>query len=255
MPTPFSPIPSPVPLRILRSSIEEQIAAIPPDRDFAWFSGNLKTRFSRRCRDHGVNHIWMLATFTYSRFSAMKDTGKKTASFAEGVLALTGLHFESFASLTAALELVEESLGKRWSDTGFSEILTVLAGIGDWAKAPEIVAALAVHGLRPGMPLEELFVYDPSLAAPVEPKRPTPAEELLAFGALLISEVFPKRTTIDFTPGLRVIEFMALLACDSGRNRVTAQERAMLVAAARRHLSSEAQKRIGVWTEHQEGLF
>lgn len=251
----FLPVQSPVPLDVLGMSTDDLIMNRSSSDRLARSSVNLRTRLRLRCHWHGMDKIWVLAVCSRARFSCLKNTGRNTVNFAEEILASVGLRFGVFEGLTDALERAEAFLGKRWSDPRFVDLLMALAGVGDWVEDERIVAALAEVGLRPGMTLEELFVYDPLLAAPVEPKTLTVAEELLAFAAMDVRAVFPD-IDLNRPEGTIMLELFMEIALESSRlGGLTlgfiGQRREDLPAAMRRHLSPEAQRAIGISPEEE----
>lgn len=79
----------------------------------------------------------------------------------QALLEANGCSLNMFPELYDVLHAIEE---RESHETGneyicFPEILMALAGIGDWAKDPKIIACLQKYGLRPSMPIEELFTY------------------------------------------------------------------------------------------------
>ncbi len=208
------------------------------------YGSAIVTRFANVCEGHGIETVWMLTVYRGTMFGKFKNAGPGTVALAEETLEDMRCTFDAFPQLRSVLEEVATGVDRRRLHIDFPEVLMALAGIGDWAKEPAIIAALAEHGLRPGMPLEELFVY---VSVVTEPKKLTVAEELLAFGAMSAWSVLPASDTdLDLNPDRTIIELWAELAVwPEPASPIIVQRRNELIAAARRHLSPEALMRIG----------
>lgn len=236
------PIPSQVPLDVLR---KDTLSIIEEMHD-SGNTGFVGVRLMNGCQNAGLDRLWMFATIAPWVLLKRKNFGKKTLRLAEEVLKKSGCSFQMFPELRTALEEVATSSGKasnrHW--LSISEVFMALNDFGSWAKDEAIKSALAEHGLRPGMPIEELFVYVPAIT---EPKKLTVAEELLAFGAMSAWSVLPASDTdLDLNPDRTIIELWAELAVwPEPASPIIVQRRNELIAAARRHLSPEALMRIG----------
>ena len=229
------PIPSPVPLHILTMSIEGLVGRTEGR------SSSVKTRLRNRCNDYGIDLVWMLALTSRRRFLVLKNSGRKTADLADELLGAIDCSFDMFPVLHEALESVRARASmsaSRYVD--FFTVLMTLASIRPQAKDGEVVAYLAEYGLRPGMPLDELFVHDPSLASPPEPRERTVVEELLAFLLLPASEAFPSEVILG---GLTVAELAVQLAVSPEPNL---HDRGLLISAMRDRLSPRALKKLGI---------
>lgn len=235
------PIPSPVPLSVLAMPIATLLERVPTEGPC---STTIVTRLGNVCQNNGIEAVWTLAINSRKRFLKLKNCKDGNTNLAEKALESVGCSFGMFQQLRETIDAVAVQARKTLSQEWISdlEVCKALAGIGDWAKIPKIVAALAEFGLRPNMPIEELFVYDPTLA---EPKKLTVAEELLRFGAMDMKAVFDEADLIGFAPDARVIEILALLAvCDIEETRVVTRARQLIFAAAQKHLSPEAMKKL-----------
>lgn len=210
----------------------------------------------RACTNAGIDRLWMLASIRRDSLGEQKGVGPATMRLADDLLRATGCTFDMFPGLREAMEEIAAICRKRSRLprlTSF-ECYMALAGSGDWARLPVIIGALAEYGLRPGMPLEELFVYDPSLAAPVEPKELTVAEEVAAFLSAKIADlrsdqlpaeplsIIGAETTVGECAFIVAIARMQSFQHVSGLDACTH----MLNKLARQHLSPEALERLGM---------
>lgn len=239
------PLPSPVPLSVLRESISEHAAA--PHGESRWWTRNTSTRLARRCREYRIDAVWMLALHSRYAFRRIRNAGRRTENLADEVLAHVGCTIGMFPELFVVLEEVGKSARR---DDGvrisFFEVLLALAGVGDWAKDGGIAARLAEHGLRPGMPLEELFVYGSTSG---DPKVLTVTEELLAFGALQAVGVLPAESMEGLPSDTTMIEVMTILSASEDWFGYGSLARDRFVRAARERLSSEALIRLNISIE------
>lgn len=238
------PIPSPVPLDVLSMSIDTLLDRVPTEHRY---SSVIVTPLANVCQNYGIETVWMLATNTRQRLRCLKGCGPHVAILAETVLEDVGCRLGMFIDLHDALGHMRETLGPRWSDPGFPETLMALAGIGDWAKNQAIIAALKEHGLRPGMPLEELFVYVPVVTEPTEQKKLTVAEEIERFGVMKVSDVFSDADVIGFDPNARMVVVLLQLAVSHDQSRVTERARKGLIATARQYLSPKTLAWLGIF--------
>ena len=235
------PIPSPVPLDVLGKRIDVILDRVHEDSPWA---SSIITRLAGVCQNHGIETVWTLAIYQSLRFGKFKNAGSGTVALAEETLENVRCTFNAVPQLRGVLESVAKSVrvrGLRHID--FPEVLMALAGIGDWAKEPAIIAALAEHGLRPGMPLEELFVHG---SAPVEPKKLTVVEEITAFGVLQAADVLPTECMEHLPSGITMLEVMMILAVSEDWFGWASVARDRFVEAVRKHLSSEALAKIEI---------
>lgn len=172
------PIHTNIPLEVLARRVDE-MSNTPLPGSQRW-SRTLATRLIKRCQEHGIDYIWILMLYPWETFVKLKNCGVGTRNLADEILESVGGEFREFWDLTETLEIVAETTSYR--DGGgyvsFSRVVMDLAGIDGWEQDSAIIAALAEHGLRPGMPIEELFVYVP-VVEPAEPEKLTVTEELL----------------------------------------------------------------------------
>lgn len=249
----ITPIPSPVPLETLATLIGTLLRRIPTKRPH---SSAIVTRLANVCQRAGIEQVWMLAIHPRAQLYCLKHCSINTVDFAEVVLKPIGCHIDMFPQLREIIEAVVVQARKRpnlmWL-TPF-QVLMALAGIGDWAKNDHIIAALADHGLHPDMPLEELFVHDPSLAVPVEPKKLTAAEEVAAFLGAKIMDLCsgPLPAELQSIIGVETTVGECALIVALARMRSTQHVSGLDACArvlnrlAREHLSPEALVRLGI---------
>ncbi|MEK7633012.1 MAG: hypothetical protein AAB473_04455 [Patescibacteria group bacterium] len=210
-------------------------------------SSSIVTRLANVCQRAGIEQVWMLATLPRVQLCRLKNCMNGTVNFAEAALKPAGCRLDMFPQLREIIEAVVVQACKtpdlKWL-TPF-EVLIALAGTGDWAKEPAIIAALAEHGLRPGMPLEQLFVYDPSLATPIEPKELTVAEEVAAFMALTVADVLPHELpSANLIPTMTMGELSLYLASVTDEMQETKVRRGLLYHAANSRLKEETMRAL-----------
>ncbi len=140
----------------------DQVAADRRSAPGCWTRGRA-TRLMNRCREHGIDHIWVLMLYPLDIFVGLRNCGEETMKLADEILLSVGGEFRQFPQLTDALVAVTEAASYKDNGgyIGFPQVVMSLAGIGAWARNPVIIAELANRGLRPKMPLEELFVFSP----------------------------------------------------------------------------------------------
>jgi hypothetical protein len=239
------PSSSRIPLSILALPMREYIETnIAPSSS--------RTRLRIALLNKGVLElpVWFyLALPAVDRFMEIDRVGKEFRRMLDEALAHSGGMGESLGSMTELWHFAEE-LGEEFHQDRYygDVVLAVIAGsvcsYSHFSSNAKLVAVLQRHGLRPGMPIDELFVYD---AHAGDPPKPTVAEELLAFGAMHAWSVLtPYDFELDLNPDRTIIELWAELAVwPEPASPIIVQRRIELIAAARLHLSPEALMRIG----------
>lgn len=250
MPKSFSPIPSPVPLDVLAMPIDTLLERVPTERPR---SSGVVTRLANVCRRTGIEQVWMLAIHRREKLLKFRNCKRGTADCAEAALKLVGCRLDMFPQLHEIIDAVVDQASKT-PDLGWLTSFTVLmalAGIGDWASEPAIIAALAEHGLRPGMPLDELFVYDPSLTVSSVAPPQTITERVATFAQKTVGEAMPDfGIASGLDPTMTVADFMLILAAgDDNSSGEFFVRRRLLRTAAHRELGTDLCDVLGIREE------
>lgn len=226
----------------IRTTIPFNVLAMRVDAIDGEVFGDTRSHLVSRLKNQlvhvvGIEYFWMLLLLRPEDVAKLKNVGRQTVGLVKKLLLYFDGEFGMFPAQTGLLaRLAGEVNRTQGRFITPIDVVLELAGTGG-EPDPAICAALATHGLRPGMLPEELFVYDPSSGEKKD--EPTVAEELLAIGAMSANVVVSSR----IHDGITVIEFMAQLTFAPDRYF---DVRMHLEVAMRRHLSQRALKMIGI---------
>ncbi len=214
------------------------------------WSSALVTRFKNVCLENRIEMAWMLACFNRSNLGALDGVGPKMVNLAEEMLRWAGCTFGMFSDLNrvlvfATMDVNREviAMGREPSTQGvnpgkMSKYLVSELPHSDLRAT--VNGTLERCGLRMLMPLDELFIYDPSLAVPVVPKALTVAEEIAAFMALTVAEVLTRELpSAVLVPTMTMGELALYLASVTDEMRETRASRELLHSAANSRLREE----------------